>query len=60
MIWCSQSSRLADHTTEAVRHGLADVEQLELGVDLMPAEDREAVRERLKRVFAQIGRRTTA
>ncbi len=43
-----------EFATEAIRAGLVDPEQLELGVDLMPESHRSLTGERLATVLARI------
>jgi hypothetical protein len=41
---------------EAIKAGLVDPDQLQLGVELMPTQHRDAVRERLAGIVARVGR----
>ena len=51
------ANRPHDHefVQEAVRSGLVEVRQLRLGVELLPAGDRELVRERLAGLITKLG-----
>lgn len=69
VVWCMDVhdlvlSKLAaarphdfEFVDEAIRAGLADLDQLRLGVDLMPVRHRELTRERLTAAIARVGGR---
>jgi hypothetical protein len=44
-----------EYADEAIRSGLVDVEQLRLGIELLPTEDRDGTRDRLDAALTRVG-----